>query len=360
MISLALASVGLIAASLVPPVPIQAPMGDPGAPPQLDAVSWAIQDETADVKLASWNANRRRSMASVTKVLTAMIVLDQTNLDDVVTVPKLATSGWGSSAGLVAGEEWTVYELLVAMLVRSGNDAAITLAWHVGDHSIAAFVDEMNLRAAEMGMEDTKFANPNGLDEPDHYSTANDLLTMTLASLEYDTLYEISRLRLVQLPDDPTGKSRHVKNTNLLLGAFPGVIGIKTGDTPLADRVLLSVADRGGRRIVGVVMGTKDHFADTRQMLEWGYTTYGLRDRWLRPFFSEQGGAGVPIPDLELSDGELRRLGVMPALDNGRWRLSSLSDLPKGAPIGDWLRDTIPVVPTPEEPGEDLPAVGGS
>ncbi len=365
MISLALASVGLIAASLVPPVPIQVPMGDPGAPPQLDAVAWAIQDETSDIKLASWNANRRRPMASVTKVLTAMIVLDETDLDDVITVPKLATVGWGSSVGLVAGEEWSVYELLVAMMVRSGNDAAMTLAWHVGDHSIEAFVDEMNLRAVELGMEDTKFANPNGLDAPDHYSTANDLLTLTLASLDYDTLYEISRLRLVQLPDDPTGKSRHVKNTNLLVGAFPGVIGIKTGDTPLADRVLLAVADRGGRRIVGVVMGTKDHFADTRQMLEWGYTTYGLRDLWLRPFFSEQGGAGVPIPDLDLSDGELRRLGVMPALDDGRWALSSLSDLPKGAPIGEWLKDTIPVVPSPTEsssvePSPDVPTDGDS
>ena len=153
-------------------------------------------------------------------------------------------------------------------------------------------------------------------------------------------------MRLVQLPNDPTGKSRHIANTNLLVGAYPGVIGVKTGDTPFADRVLLSVAVRGDRRIVGVVMGTKDHFHDTREMLEWGYTTYGLRDRWLRPFFSEQGGAGIPIPDLELSDGELRRLGVMPALDAGRWRLSPLSDLPKGALIGDWLRDTLPTVPT--------------
>ena len=321
-------------------------MADPGAPPPLEAVAWAIHDETADVRLASWNANRRRAMASVTKVLTAMIVLDEARLDDVVTVPKLATKDWGSSAGLVAGEEWSVYELLVAMLVRSGNDAAMTLAWHVGDHSVEAFVDEMNLRAAAMGMDDTSFANPNGLDEPDHYSTANDLLTLALASLEYETLYDISRMRLVQLPDDPTGKSRHVKNTNLLLGAYPGVIGVKTGDTPLADRVLLSVAKRGDRQIVAVVMGAKDHFHDTRQMLEWGFTTYGLRDRWLRPFFSEQGGAGVPIPDLQLSEGEERRLGVMPALDDGRWRLSSLSDLPKGALIGDWLKDTLPEVPS--------------
>jgi serine-type D-Ala-D-Ala carboxypeptidase (penicillin-binding protein 5/6) len=345
MISATLASIGLVVASLLPTVPLHAPMNDPGPPPQVDSVAWAIYDATADVKLASWNANSRRAIASVTKVMTAMIVLDETRLDDVVTIPKLATKGWGSSAGLVAGEQWTVYELLVAMLVRSGNDAAMALAWHVGDHSVDAFVDEMNRRAAALGMTGTHFANPNGLDDADHYSTANDLLTMILASLDYDALYDIVGLRMVQLPDDPTGKSRIVKNTNLLLGAYPGVIGLKTGDTPLADRVLLSVSDRGGRKIAAVVLGTDDHFRDTRELLDWGYNTYGLRDRWLRPFFSEQGGGGSTVPELELSEGEQRRLGVMPALDDGRWHLSPLSALPKGAVLGDWLRDALPEVP---------------
>ena len=349
MISLTLASIGLVAASLVPPIPLRAPMEDPGPPPELEAVTWALHDDGNEVKLASWNADRRRAMASVTKVLTAMIVLDEADLNEVVTIPELATKGWGSSTGLVAGEEWTVHELLVAMLVRSGNDAAEALAWHVGDHSVDAFVDEMNRRAALMGMDDTNFANPNGLDAAEHYSTANDLLTLTLASLEYDTIYDIVGMRLVRLPEDPTGKSRFIKNTNLLLGAYPGVIGLKTGDTPLADRVLLSVAERGDRRLVGIVMGTEDHFADTRMMLEWGFTTYGLRDRWLRPFFSEQGGAGVPVPELELSEGELRRLGMMPPLDDGRSQLSSLGDLPKAALIGDWLKDTFPVVAADDE-----------
>jgi serine-type D-Ala-D-Ala carboxypeptidase (penicillin-binding protein 5/6) len=348
MIAAALLSIGFVAASLVPPVPMVAPMDEPGAPPQLESVAWAIYDESADVKLASWNANRHRAIASVTKVLTAMVVLDEASLDEVVTIPKLAVNGWGSTAGLVAGEQWTVYELLVAMLVRSGNDAAMALAWHVGDHSVEAFVDQMNRKATELGMADSHFVNPNGLDEDGHYSTANDLLTLTLASLDYDLLYDIAGMRLVQLPEDPTGKRRLVKNTNLLLGAYPGVVGLKTGDTPMADRVLLSVAQRGDRRLVGVVMGTDDHFRDSRAMLEWGFSTYGLRDRWLRPFFSEQGGGGSAVPGIELSEGEQRRLAAMPALDNGRWRRSALVDLPKGALIGDWLKGTVPVIPTDE------------
>ncbi len=344
MILTALVSLGLAVASLVPPAPLPVPMSESGAPPALESFSWAIHDESADVKLASWNADRRRPMASVTKVMTAMIVLDEMRLDDTVTIPDVATTGFGSSAGLVAGEEWRVYELLVAMLVRSGNDAAKTLALHVGDGSVDAFVDQMNQRATELGMTNTRFANPDGLDAPDHYSTANDLLKLTLASLDYQVLQDIARIRLVKLPDDPTGGNRLLKNTNLLLGAYPGVVGLKTGDTPLAERVLLSVAERGDRRLVGVVMGTEDHFSDTREMLEWGFSTYGLRDRWLRPFFAEQGGAGVPVPDLGLSEGEMRRLSVMPALDDGRWKLSALADLPKAALIGDWLKDTVPGV----------------
>ncbi|GMQ84893.1 MAG: hypothetical protein BMS9Abin07_0458 [Acidimicrobiia bacterium] len=344
MILTALFSLGLAVASLVPPAPVPVPMSDPGAPPALESVSWAIYDESAGVKLASWNGDLERSMASVTKVMTAMIVLDELQLDDTVTVPAIATTGFGSSAGLVAGEEWRVYDLLIAMLVRSGNDAAMTLAWKVGDESIDTFVDLMNQRATEFGMENTSFANPHGLDAPGHYSTANDLLKLTLASLDYPVLQDIVRIRLVKLPDDPTGKNRMVKNTNLLLGAYPGVVGLKTGETPLADRVLLSVAKRGDRRLVGVVMGSDDHFGDTREMLEWGFTTYGLRDRWFRPFFAEQGGAGVPVPDLELSEGEVRRLRMMPALNNGRWRLSALADLPKAGLIGEWLKDTLPGV----------------
>ncbi len=346
MIPVALASIGLVAASLVPPVHITVPINDPGGPPMIESVSWAVYDETADVRLASWNANRERAIASVTKVLTAMVVLDEADLDDVVRIPALATNGWGSSAGLEAGEEWTVYELLVAMMVRSGNDAATALAWHVGDHSVEAFVDQMNRRAAELGMADSHFVNANGLDEPDHYSTASDMLTLGLASLEYDVLYDIVGLRMVQLPDDPTGKSRFVKNTNLLLGDYPGIVGLKTGDTPAADRVLLSVAERGDRRLVGIVLGTEDHFRDTSEMLEWAFSTYGLRDRWLRPFFTEQGGGGAVVADLDLSDGEQRRLSVMPALDDGRWNRSALKDLPKGAFLGDWLEGTVPAVPT--------------
>ena len=313
-------------------------------PPTISAYEWAVYDETADVMLATWNVNERRSMASVTKVMTAMIVLDEADLDEIVTVPSMATAARGSSAGLVAGEQWTVYDLLVAMLVRSGNDAALTLAWHVGDGSIDAFVTKINARAGELGMNDTHFVNPNGLDHADHFSTANDLVTMTVASLEYPDIQQIARIKTIKMPEDPTGKTRQVNNTNRLLGTYPGVVGLKTGDTPWAGKVLLGVSERGPRRIVTVVMGSDDHFSDTRELVDWAYGTYGLSDRWMRPFFSEQGGGATVGVDLDLTESEQRRLGAMQRIDDGRWRMTALTDLPKAALITDWLRSVLPSV----------------
>ena len=343
MFSTAVTSVALVATlSGLAGAPVPAyPQSDPVLP-EVSAETWIVYDESAEVLLASWNANEERSMASVTKVMTAMVVLDNVGLDELITVPEFATVARGSSSGLVAGEQRSVGDLLVAMMVRSGNDAALTLAEHVGDGSIDRFVAMMNSKATELGMNDTRFANPNGLDEDGHYSTARDLLTMTLASLEYPDIQRTARIRLVKLPADPTGKARHLTNTNRLLGAYPGVVGLKTGDTPWAGKVLLGVAERGPRRLVTVVMGSDDHFADTRELMDWGFQTYGLRDRLLRPLFAEQGGGGAVGVDMELTESHERRLAAMPRLDDGRWNMSTLSELPKAKQLGEWLREALP------------------
>ncbi len=323
----------------VSPVPI--PAEDPKLP-AVTADSWIVYDAHADVVLARWNANDRRPMASVTKVMSAIVALDNVELDDVVTVPAAATSARGSSAGLVVGEKWTVNDLIVAMLVRSGNDAALTLAGHVAG-SVDVFVGLMNAKADELGMTNTKFANPNGLDHEDHYSTATDLLTLTNASLDYPAIGRIARTTFVKMPEDPDGRAREWRNTNALLGAYPGVVGLKTGATPWADKVLLGVAERGPRTILTVVMHSDDHFSDTRELMDWGFRTYSLRDRFLRPFFAEQGGGGATAGiDFNFSESHERRLANIPALDDGRWKTSRLEDLPKAALIGEWLGDALP------------------
>jgi D-alanyl-D-alanine carboxypeptidase len=330
-------SLGGLARSPVPLVPTE-----DVPPPTVSADSWIVYDLDSDTVLARWNADERRSMASVTKVMTAIVVLEHASRDEIVTVPALATGGRGSVAGLVAGEQWTVGDLLTAMMVRSGNDAAIALAWHVGGGSVDAFVAMMNQKAADLGLADTHFANPNGLDNEGHYSTATDLLALTKASLDFPEIGRVASIRAITMAPDPTGKTREWTNTNALLGAYPGVVGLKTGDTPWADKVLLAVAERGPTTILAVVMHSDDHFADTRELLDWGFRTGGLRDRYLRVFFADQGGGAIPAADLHLTESHERRLSRMLPLDDGRWRMSRLEDLPKSATLGEWLSGALP------------------
>lgn len=311
--------------------------------PELTADRWIVFDADADVVLASWNADTRAPMASVTKVLTAMVVIDTVGLDEVVTVPDFVTNIRGSTAGLVAGEEWTVGDLLIAMLVRSGNDAALTLGHYVGDESIDRFVVMMNSKARELELENTHFANPNGLDHEEHYSSARDLLAIVAASQEYPDIKRIARIRVVTMPEDPDGESRTFTNTNKLLGAYPGTLGVKTGDTPWADKVLLGVTEQAGRTVYSVVMGSDDHFSDTREIVDWAYSTYSVNDRWLAPLYSQEGG-GASTGSPEISEGHERRLSAMQPLDDGQWNSSSLEDLPKAAIIGRWIREAIPEI----------------
>jgi len=327
MFTTSIASIALIA-SLLGQTGATAPVTPAQAPeiPTLTAERWIVYDANADIVLAEWNADVRGSMASVTKVMTAMVVLDNTDLGTLITIPDFVTNTRGSTASLVAGEQWSVGDLLLAMLVRSGNDAALTLAYNVGGESVSAFVELMNRRAVELGMMDTRFANPNGLDNDDLYSTPRDLLTMIIASQEYPDL---------------RGKSRIFKNTNKLLGAYPGSLGLKTGDTPRAEKVLLGVTEQAGRRIYSVVMKSDDHFADTREIVEWAYSTYSIQDRWMRPLYAEEGG-GATTQSLDISAGHERRLRSMTKLDDGRWRTSTLEDLPKADVIGRWIRGAIP------------------
>jgi D-alanyl-D-alanine carboxypeptidase len=345
MIATILTSFALVASLLGTPH-ASAPVALTDVPeiPRITADRWITYDASSDVVLASWNANDQAPMASVTKVMTAIIAMENADLGDIVTVPAFATGARGSTAGLVVGEKWSVGDLMIAMLVRSGNDAALTLAYHVGGDSITAFVDMMNAEAQELGMSNTHFANPNGLDAEDHYSSARDLLTLTIASQEYPDIQRIARTRQASMPADPNGKSRQFRNTNKLLGAYPGVTGLKTGDTPWADKVLLATSDRAGRLIYTVVMHSDDHFTDTRELLDWSYSTYSIRDRWLRPLFSEDGGGATAATGIEFSEGEERRLRALPSLDDGRWNTSSLEDLPKAASIGRWIREAIPNV----------------
>ena len=151
MLATSAASLALAASLLTLPVSPTPVVGSAAPPiPDITADRWIVYDADAEVVLASWNANDRASMASVTKVMTAIITVENADLSDVVTVPRVTTAVRGSVAGLVAGEEWTVGDLLIAMMVRSGNDAAIALAYHVGGDSVSNFVAMMNAHGCSL------------------------------------------------------------------------------------------------------------------------------------------------------------------------------------------------------------------
>lgn len=343
MIASSLVSVALSASMLgLPAAPAPVAAADAPPIPDVSAERWLVYDADADVVLASWNANDQAPMASVTKVMTAILVSENAAMTETITIPSFVTGMRGSVAGLKPGETWTVGDLMLAMMVRSGNDAAYTLGWYVGGQSTSAFVDMMNAKAAAFGMTSTSFANPAGLDAEDHYSTANDLLILIKEAQNYPDVVRVGRTRLVTLAEQPGRSSYSWTNSNKLLGAYPGVVGLKTGDTPWADKVLLAVTEQHGRPIYSVVMHADDHFADTRELVDWAYHTYSLQDRWLRPLYAEEGGGGATGTPEDITSTQERRLRALPRLNDGQWSTSSAVDLPKAEQIARWIQEALP------------------
>jgi D-alanyl-D-alanine carboxypeptidase (penicillin-binding protein 5/6) len=244
----------------------------PEAPP-VSAASFILFDETADWVIASGNPDARRPPASTTKMMTALVALEHASLDDIVTVTAEAAEAGEAEIGLVADERIPMGDLITAMLVRSANDAAEAVAIHVGG-SIAGFADLMNQKAAAMGLENSHFMNPHGLDEPDHYTSAADLLAISRAVLADPQLAAIVRSVRMEFRPAPDGTERGGPATNSLLESYPGAIGIKTGYTSQASLVLAAAAERDQRQLVAVVMGSEGpeaHFADASELLDYGF-----------------------------------------------------------------------------------------
>lgn len=268
-------TLGLVASpALAVPVTVPIGTGVTLEAPEVGAVTWLVYDDTLDVVLAANGIDEARPMASTTKIMTALLVLEHSDLDDVVTVSETAAIRRGSIIPLYAGERLTVRQLLMALLIRSGNDAALALAEHVAG-SVPEFVVMMNLRAIDLGMTQTRFANPNGLDAEGHYSSARDLLILERAAMEYPEFREIGLIRGALLPPHPNGTVRYLRQTNSLVrDGYEGAFAGKTGDTPNADRTFVGGAERNGRRLYVVVMGSKDHMADASALLEHGFVGF--------------------------------------------------------------------------------------
>lgn len=254
---------------LPPPIPI----AEYRRPPDVSAQSWIVFDVTDGVVLGSRNADVIRPMASTTKIMTALLALEQSTPDQVVLVSERAAEAGEAEIGLVAGEQLLMEDLITSMVVRSANDSAIAVAEAIGGDT-DTFVALMNRRAEELGLTRTFFVNPHGLDADGHASTARDLLRMGLAAMANGEFRRMASLEDFNLGPAPDGTPRIAESTNQLLETYPGTIGVKTGFTFQAGLVLVAAAERDGRTVYAVVMGSEGpgaHFADASALLDFGF-----------------------------------------------------------------------------------------
>ena len=215
--------------------------------------------------LGGQEIHKRLPMASTTKMMTALLALEQPELEELFTVDPRAVGTEGSSMGLREGDQVNLLSLCYGMLLPSGNDAANATAYRLGD-SLEGFAQLMNQRAEELGLEDTHYQNPSGLDAQGHYSSAYDLAKLCAVALEEPTFREICGLTRAQVSFGNPPKARWLENYNKLLTRYPGCIGVKTGFTEAAYRCLVSAAERDGVTLICVTLNCPDDW-DTHAAL---------------------------------------------------------------------------------------------
>ncbi|OGO88533.1 MAG: hypothetical protein A2Y15_01265 [Clostridiales bacterium GWF2_36_10] len=212
-------------------------------------------------------------MASTTKIMTALVVINTIPLDNVVAVPKEAVGVEGSSLYLTVGERLTVKELLYGLLLESGNDCAVALAV-ITSGNVKAFVEKMNQKAAEMGLKDTHFTNPHGLSDQNHYTSAYSLALITAEALKNETFKQIVSTKQTFISRGGEPNLRCLTNHNRLLFSYSGMIGVKTGYTIATGRCLVTAAERDGVILIAVTLNDRNDWASHRNMLDYGYSKY--------------------------------------------------------------------------------------
>lgn len=226
-----------------------------------------LLDGTTGRVLFEKDANSRSLIASTTKIMTALIVCEQCNVLDRMRIPKEAVGIEGSSMYLREGEILTIQELLYGLMLHSGNDAAVALAIYCGG-TVEGFAELMNDKARTLGLINTHFENPNGLDSPAHYSTAADLATLTTYAMKNPIFVKTVSAKTVSIGE------RNLRNHNKLLWKLDGADGVKTGYTRAAGRILVSSAVREGRRLIAVTINDGDDWNDHIALHNEGFSKY--------------------------------------------------------------------------------------
>lgn len=242
--------------------------------PNINSRAAVVIDRNSSTILFGKNEKEKRKMASTTKIMTALVVIENANLNDTVIISKHSSGTGGSRLGLKTNDEITVGNLLYGLMLCSGNDAAVALAEHVGG-SIEGFADLMNAKAYDLGLLNTHFVTPHGLDKDDHYTTAYELALLTNYALKNETFAKIVNTQSITIMINNYPKSLH--NTNELLGYLNGVYGVKTGFTNGANRCLVTACKRENLDIICVVLGadTKNfRTKDSIKLIEYTFANY--------------------------------------------------------------------------------------
>jgi D-alanyl-D-alanine carboxypeptidase (penicillin-binding protein 5/6) len=272
------ALLALALAATAPPAPTRAGPAAPGAAagPAVRATAAVLADVRTGRVLYARGAHRRLAPASTTKIMTALVVLERLGPAATVTVSAGAAAvRTGSYIGLAAGERWTTADLLRALLLRSANDAAVALADAVaGDPG--RFAALMTARARTLGARGTRFANPHGLDHPEHHTTAADLAQISRRALQNPLFAQIVRAPVWTLLR-PDGTRWNLENRNRLVGWYPGADGVKTGQTRAAGHTIVASATRDGWQLLAVALRSDDPYGDAARLLDYGFASFAPR-----------------------------------------------------------------------------------
>ena len=269
----------------------------PTGPPRVQARAVLVANGSTGEVLYAKNEGRRLAPASITKLMTAIVTLERARPSEMVTVGPRASSIGEATIHLRPGERIPVRDLLAAALIQSANDATFALAAHVGKGDVGAFVRLMNAKARRLGLDDTHFVRPDGLDAPDHYSSARDVLRLARVAMRKPLIRELVRMRRARISG-----GRSLSSWNDLLGSFPGLVGVKTGHTENAGWSQVAAARRDGVAVYAVVLGSPSRARrnrDLAKVLNWGLAQYA-RVTIVRPG-QRYATAAIPFSEERLS-----------------------------------------------------------
>lgn len=241
-------------------------------PPAINAQAAVVVEESSGRVLYEKNATQKRSIASTTKIMTAIVALENADIDEEIVISKRAAGIGGSVIGLQTDQRYTMKEMLYALLMVSANDAAIAIAEHIGG-TVEDFSKMMNTKAVSLGMDKSHFVSPHGLDRENQYSTAYDMAIITIEALKNPLFAEIVSTKSSYIP------GHNLYNTNELLGNCPGVDGVKTGYTGKAGRCLVTTVKREDMRLISVVLGSPTRTARanaSRDLINYCFDSFSM------------------------------------------------------------------------------------